>query len=198
MPMTGLEEMKAAIEEESRLECAEIGRRAQEQAATIREEAQAAAAARYQEIVLDARRECAGELQRAKTEGEMEVKRLLLRTKTELIDETIAMALRRLRELPDGDYFNVLQTLALSYARKGEGELLLSQRDLMKRISLEKTKWSNCFWRPICGQRCSFWRIRAGKHRARWRIQTRCCASRQHGCGACSQRWLRMWASFRS
>lgn len=36
MPMTGLEEMKAAIEEESRLECAEIGRRAQEQAATIR------------------------------------------------------------------------------------------------------------------------------------------------------------------
>ena len=23
----------------------------------------------------------------------------------------------------------------------------------MKRISLEKTKWSNCFWRPICGQR---------------------------------------------
>ena len=122
--MTGLEEMKAAIEEESRLECAEIGRRAQEQAATIREEAQAAAAARYQEIVLDARRECAGELQRAKTEGEMEVKRLLLRTKTELIDETIAMALRRLRELPDGDYFNVLQTLALSYARKGEGELL--------------------------------------------------------------------------
>ena len=45
MPMTGLEEMKAAIEEESRLECAEIGRRAQEQAATIREEAQAAAAA---------------------------------------------------------------------------------------------------------------------------------------------------------
>ena len=92
MPMTGLEEMKAAIEEESRLECAEIGRRAQEQAATIREEAQAAAAARYQEIVLDARRECAGELQRAKTEGEMEVKRLLLRTKTELIDETIAMA----------------------------------------------------------------------------------------------------------
>ena len=35
----------------------------------------------------------------------MEVKRLLLRTKTELIDETIAMALRRLRELPDGDYF---------------------------------------------------------------------------------------------
>ena len=125
--MTGLEEMKAAIEEESRLECAEIGRRAQEQAATIREEAQAAAAARYQEIVLDARRECAGELQRA-----MEVKRLLLRTKTELIDETIAMALRRLRELPDGDYFNVLQTLALSYARKGEGELLLSQRDLQR------------------------------------------------------------------
>ena len=124
MPMTGLEEMKAAIEEESRLECAEIGRRAQEQAATIREEAQAAAAARY--------RECAGELQRAKTEGEMEVKRLLLRTKTELIDETIAMALRRLRELPDGDYFNVLQTLALSYARKGEGELLLSQRDLQR------------------------------------------------------------------
>lgn len=51
----------------------------------------------------------------------MEVKRLLLRTKTELIDETIAMALRRLRELPDGDYFNVLQTLALSYARKGKG-----------------------------------------------------------------------------
>lgn len=45
MPMTGLEEMKAAIEEESRLECAEISRRAQEQAATIREEAQAAAAA---------------------------------------------------------------------------------------------------------------------------------------------------------
>lgn len=132
MPMTGLEEMKAAIEEESRLECAEIGRRAQEQAATIREEAQAAAAARYQEMVLDARRECAGELQRAKTEGEMEVKRLLLRTKTELIDETIAMALRRLRELPDGDYFNVLQTLALSYARKGEGELLLSQRDLQR------------------------------------------------------------------
>lgn len=62
----------------------------------------------------------------------MEVKRLLLRTKTELIDETIAMALRRLRELPDGDYFNVLQTLALSYARKGEGELLLSQRDLQR------------------------------------------------------------------
>lgn len=52
MPMTGLEEMKAAIEEESRLECAEIGRRAQEQAATIREEAQAAAAARDRKSVV--------------------------------------------------------------------------------------------------------------------------------------------------
>ena len=124
MPMTGLEEMKAAIEEESRVERAEIDRRAQEQAATIGAEAKAAAGARYQE--------CAGELQRAKTGGEMKIKRLLLRTKTELVDETIAMALRQLRELPDADYFTVLQTLACSYARKGEGEMLLSQRDLQR------------------------------------------------------------------
>lgn len=132
MPMTGLEEMKAAIEEESRVERAEIDRRAQEQAATIGAEAKAAAAARYQEILSDARQACAGELQRAKTGGEMKIKRLLLRTKTELVDETIAMALRQLRELPDADYFTVLQTLACSYARKGEGEMLLSQRDLQR------------------------------------------------------------------
>ncbi len=132
MPMTGLEEMKAAIEEESRVERAEIDRRAQEQAATIGAEAKAAAAARYQEILSDARQACAGELQRAKTGGEMKIKRLLLRTKTELVDETIVMALRQLRELPDADYFTVLQTLACSYARKGEGEMLLSQRDLQR------------------------------------------------------------------
>ena len=112
MPMTGLEEMKAAIEEESRVERAEIDRRAQEQAATIGAEAKAAAAARYQEILSDARQACAGELQRAKTGGEMKIKRL--------------------RELPDADYFTVLQTLACSYARKGEGEMLLSQRDLQR------------------------------------------------------------------
>lgn len=132
MPMTGLEEMKAAIEEESRVERAEIDRRAQEQAAAIGAEAKAAAAARYQEILSDARQVCAGEIQRAKTGGEMQIKRLLLRTKTELVDETIAMALRQLRELPDADYFTVLQTLVCAYARKGEGEMLLSQRDLQR------------------------------------------------------------------
>lgn len=130
MPMTGLEEMKAAIEEESRLECAKIEQQAQEQIAKIREDAQAAAHARYQEILIDARRVCENELQMAKTGGEMETKRLLLRTKTELVDETIEMALRHLREMPDQDYFSVLQTLARSYAREGEGEMLLSQRDL--------------------------------------------------------------------
>lgn len=130
MPMTGLEEMKAAIEEESRRECEAVERQAQEQLAQIREDARAAAHARYQEIMTAARQSCENELQMAKTSGEMETKRLLLRTKTELINETIAMALRQLRELPEQDYLNVLQTLARNYARAGEGEMRLSQRDM--------------------------------------------------------------------
>lgn len=128
--MTGLEEMKAAIEEESRLECEAVERQAQEQLSQLRADAQAAASARYQEILADARRECDDTLKRAQTGGEMETRRLLLRTKTELVQETIDMALRRLRELPDDDYFNVIQTLALAYARAGEGEMRFSRKDL--------------------------------------------------------------------
>lgn len=132
MPMTGLEEMKAAIEEESRLECGKIEKQAQERLARIREDAQAAANARYQEILIHARKECENELQRAKMSGEMETKRLLLRTKTEIVSETIEMALHHLRELPDTDYFKVLTALARTYACKGEGEMRLSERDLKR------------------------------------------------------------------
>lgn len=128
--MTGLEEMKAAIEEESRLECGRIEQQAQAQLAKICEDARAAADARYQEILTSARRACENELQRAETGGVMETKRSLLQTRTELVHETIDMALRHLRALSDADYFSVLQTLALAYARQGEGELRLAQRDL--------------------------------------------------------------------
>lgn len=132
IPMTGLEEMKEAIEEESRLQCGKIEKQAQERLARIREDAQAAANARYQEILIHARKECENDLQRAKMGGEMETKRLLLRTKTEIVNETIEMALRHLRELPDADYFEVLTALAGTYACKGEGEMRLSERDLKR------------------------------------------------------------------
>lgn len=128
--MTGLEEMKAAIAEESRLECEKIEEQTQARLAELHEGALTAASARYQEILLETRRACENELLRAKTGGEMETRRLLLRTKTELVDETIGLALRHLRELPDEAYFSVIRTLALVYARAGEGEMRFSRKDL--------------------------------------------------------------------
>lgn len=130
MPMTGLEEIKAAIAQESRLECDRIEQQAQQQIAAIQAGARASAEARYEDILAQARRECTNRLQMARTGGEMEIRRLLLRTKAELVEETIQLALHQLRELPEKKYFDALALLTQAYARQGDGELRLSARDL--------------------------------------------------------------------
>lgn len=128
--MTGLDEMKTAILEESRKGAQRILEEASQKADAVLEAARRQAEAEAQEILLRAQEQKRLELQKAESGGELEERKTLLAEKTRILNETIAMALNKLRALPDKEYFDVIKRLAAANARAEKGELRFSKKDL--------------------------------------------------------------------
>ncbi len=131
--MTGLEKIIKKIEADSNAECEVILSAANAEAGAILKKA-----AEDAELIKERAMEAAiKENEKDKTfissKAELDLKKGLLAEKVAIVNSVIDSALKKLRALPDEEYFKTLSPLVLKYAQNGSGTLRFSSADL-KRI----------------------------------------------------------------
>ena len=127
--MTGLENILAKIDEDARTQAAAILDEARQQAEQIATQAQQQAKQQAADIVAKGEKDAADTLERARSAAQLWERKAELTAKQRLIRETIDAAAKQLRELPDEQYFSLLQDLAVAHALPQEGTLYLSPAD---------------------------------------------------------------------
>lgn len=103
---------------------------AEKQADSIMREAGDKAEKEYKDFMNRAAVQLEQERKNFRSSIDSEMKRRQLAYKVKAVDEVIAETLRKLNNLPDDEYFAVLQKLLADRIRKGNGELSMNSRDL--------------------------------------------------------------------
>lgn len=86
----------------------------------------------YEEHLKKASEQLERDYENACSSADAAMKRRILSEKIRLIDETIDATARKLDQLPDNEYFAVLERLAAKRLRSGDGVMALSSRDLKR------------------------------------------------------------------
>lgn len=128
--MTGLDQMKQAILEESQKSAEHVLAQARKEAEELLAQAKAEAQEQADTIISEADYKKELELKKAQSGSELMERKTLLGEKAKLIEETMALALTRLRGLPPKEYFDVVKRLVCANAREGKGEIVFSKTDL--------------------------------------------------------------------
>lgn len=121
----------------------EIQREADQSAAAILDEERRSAAALVEEAKRQAQEECErlrrqaqaqeeDALNRARSAAELQKRKTILAAKQEIIGETIEKARESLYALPENQYFELILKMAKKYARKEDGEIQFSAKDLQR------------------------------------------------------------------
>lgn len=127
--MNGIEKITARIESDGRAETEAILREAREKADAVRAayEAQVRENARQDAQAASAAAE--QRRQRMASAAEMDARKLVLAAKQSCLDEAFALAEKKLTDLDDGKYAELLARIAVSSARTGREEIILSAGD---------------------------------------------------------------------
>ena len=132
--MAGINKIIEIISRDSQAQCESLIFDAQTQAAAIKKEAAERAEAEKQKMMDEASKECENIIKMAESGAEFAGKETMLKTRIDIINETIDAALAKLESLPDDKYFEALYSLAAKYALPGKsGEMLLSEKDLARK-----------------------------------------------------------------
>lgn len=127
--MNGAEKIKEKIIADARERAEKIIEAARIEAQGIIKHAEKQAFQRVAIMTEKAKEDAALYKQRAHAAGEMEIKKNILKTRQDTIDEAFAIALERIAELPDDKYSRFLEEILLNAARDEEGELILNSKD---------------------------------------------------------------------
>ncbi len=128
--MTGLDSIISQIAGDGQKEAEEILSEAKKKAEEIAEEAKAKGAEQVRAVLKDGERRAQDIRDRAKSAAELEQRNQMLVFKQQLIGETVDAARKSFEEAPDAQYFDTLLALYTRFAREGQGELHLNQKDL--------------------------------------------------------------------
>ncbi|MFA7637090.1 MAG: V-type ATP synthase subunit E family protein [Monoglobales bacterium] len=128
--MTGIEKIVKKIEEDCNVICEDIIKSAQAEAQAILENAQIEAEKIKNEAIEAAKNKCKIDIELFNSKAEHEYKKLILATKISIINEIIEESIRKLKNLPDSEYFNVITMLIKRHAQNGCGEVRFSNNDL--------------------------------------------------------------------
>lgn len=128
--MTGLESILNQIAGDGQREAGEVLAQAQKRAGEIADEARAKGAEQVRAVLRDGERRAQDIRDRAQSAAELEQRNQMLVFKQQLIGEAVDAARRSFEEAPDAEYFDTLLALYTRFAREGQGELHLNQRDL--------------------------------------------------------------------
>lgn len=131
--MSGLDKIVEEIHRQAELEAAEILNKADEYCDAYMAEAKVKVDEEVAEYNKKAK--TARELYEAKTKSGMEFKErnAILSTKQQCINDCLNKALSKVRNHPDEDYFNLLESILKANVQKADGIMKLSEKDL-KRI----------------------------------------------------------------
>ena len=134
--MTGLQGILEKIQEESAQQAAEIISTAEHEAALIVERAQIAAENNLKYAEQEAEETAADVLRCAKSSVDSEARQSLLSQKQHLIDQAIKTAYKAILQMPDGEYFAMIQKMIDRFATGQDGEIVFSEKD-RKRLPIK-------------------------------------------------------------
>lgn len=134
--MTGLQGILEKIQEESAQQAAEIISTAEHEAALIVKRAQIAAENNLKYAEQEAEETVADVLRRAKSAVDSEARQALLSQKQHLIDQAIKTAYKAILQMPDGEYFAMIQKMIDRFATGQDGEIVFSEKD-RKRLPIK-------------------------------------------------------------
>ena len=130
--LTGLEKIIKEIMDEAMDEGEEIVSAATAEAGRILDKAKAESEKEVEEIRSAARIEVM-DVERARDSTiELQRRQVTLRTKQEILNETLDAVMDRLRKFPDDEYFKLIIKLAAQSAAQGEGTLYFGRGDIAR------------------------------------------------------------------
>ena len=122
--MKGIEKITARIEADAGAETAQILREAEEKAAQVRADYEAQAASQSAAARAAGQEAAQRQAQRLESAAQMEAKKRMLAAK-----QAFARAQKKLMDLPDKEYAELLARMAVQVSKTGREEILLNARD---------------------------------------------------------------------
>jgi V/A-type H+-transporting ATPase subunit E len=130
--MSGLDEILNLIDAQQKQTEDSILKAATTKASAIKAEGEVKAQKAYEEHLQKAKAKAEKDFENACTSVDANMKRRVLAAKVELIDETIEKTIKKLRSLPDKEYFELLIKLAESHMQPDKGVISLGSNDLAR------------------------------------------------------------------
>ena len=130
--MNGIENIIARIEEDAQKEVNEILARAEAEASAISAKYAEIAKEESAAIIEKGEKAAADRTLRLQGVARLDARKMLLKTKQEMIELSFREAEAKLSALSDGDYVETLARLAVSAAQTGNEEIILSADDREK------------------------------------------------------------------
>ena len=128
--MTGLNKIIDKISQDSVAKCDGIIFDANNEATKIKNAAIAQGDAQKQEIIKEAKAKANAIIEMANSSASLEIRKNLLATKVEILNDTIDSAYEQMKAMPDKEYFEAIYALVKKYAQNMQGVMVLSQKDL--------------------------------------------------------------------
>lgn len=127
--MNGIDKITGQIAADAEAEAARILAQAKARAAEAAIQAEREAQAEADAIVDEGRKAAARRLERLESMAALECRKHTLAAKQELVDAAFDRALEQLTAMPEEEYASLLAALAVSAARTGREEIILSPAD---------------------------------------------------------------------
>lgn len=127
--MNGIEKITERIAVDNAAEVRALTNRAQQQADSIFEGYKAAADADYEETIARGKVEADERVERLSGVAQLEVRKLNLKAKQEMLDKAFDLAAEKLLKLPEDQYVALLAKLAAGASNSGKEVLILSETD---------------------------------------------------------------------
>ncbi len=130
--MTGLNKIIDRIAEDSKAKCDDILLEAKGEADKIKAAAEEQVKLDTAAVVEQANKEAKLTVEMANSGSEQEAKKQILATKVHILDKAIEAALSKLKNLPEGEYFDTIYRLVKANAQDTDGILYLGAKDLAR------------------------------------------------------------------
>ncbi|MCD8094837.1 MAG: V-type ATP synthase subunit E [Ruminococcus sp.] len=142
--MSGLENIKASIDESAKSECESISREAKRKADAIKKAGDENAQKAYDEQLKKSEDKLTSEYENALSAADSQMSRAVLKRKNELIKKARELAYEKLLKLDDEQYFSLLLEIARTLEFSADAEVRLNERDLKRMPKDFEKKLNEC------------------------------------------------------
>ena len=130
--MNGIDKIAGRILSDAKAEAESIRQKAEVTATELREKADQDAAALYAQVVQEGRTEADALYGRLVASADTDAKKASLDVKQSYLSKAFALAVEKLRALPDADYVRLLASLADKASETGTEQIILNEKDREK------------------------------------------------------------------